>query len=637
LASSPVRAQRETDYTAYAVSGPAEAEAGASITLSLEVGSRDLSAFGYAILFRADAQNATLVASGTLDLENTVEIRDLNVTVPVGLSGRQAIELLLDPGNAVEESNEFDNEVVASDPIRIRPRQGDLAVERVSGPGGRVQIGASLAAQIEVRNRGTGRVQGSLRLVLSRGAALSAEDPRITQAAIDLPPDGTRVLDLSGAVPAEVGTGVRRVGAFFLSDADGDRDPFNDQAVADETVVVVDDGLAWATDSLPRAVVGFSYAVLLEATGGDGSFAYRVSDGALPPGISLQMGALSGVPEASGTFSSSLEVSSDGRLVERNFELEVAAVDEELLIVTDELPAGRLRSLYDQKLVVTGGEPPYAWRSVGEPLPAGLTLDADGRLSGTPAEVGLFPIRVQVEERTGSVLEADYFVRIETSASILVDPEPLPLATAGEPYDTQIGVSGGNPPYQWRLGATPLPPGLALSSSGRLEGRPALTGNFVFQVQVEDSSSPPLSDRSLVFLTVEDAANFSIIVPSTEPVLFRNRFERVFQAEGGIEPFRWSLIPGTVLPGNVVFSNGEAANNQANDGVLRGAPTGVGAYGLGVRVEDAAGRRREVGTVLAVQRSAPTSTDEGGCQGVPASSPWLVLLPLLWASRRRWS
>ncbi len=627
-------AQSEVDFTAYAISGPAEAEAGEDIILSLEVGSRDLSAFGYAVIFRSSDEASTLVASGSLDLDEMVEFLDLPVTVPADLAGRQEVLLQLDPGNAVEESNEFDNEVSSVDPLRIRPRLGDLFVERISGPGGRVQIGAPLEAEVEVRNLGTNQVQGSLRLVLSRGTALSAEDARLTQQSVDLQPGASRILTLSGPVPPEVGTGRRFLGAFFLPSGNGDRDPFNDVAVAEETVVVVADGLEWATASLPRAVLGFSYLALLEATGGDGSFAYQVVDGELPPGITLEMGALSGVAEASGTFPVTLEVSSDGRSVERSFQLEVAAVDEELLVVTDELPVGRLRSVYEQQLIATGGEPPYVWSSVGDPPPDGLSLDADGRLAGTPAQVGVFPVRFRVEERTGSALEVDLFLRIETSASILVDPEPLPLATAGETYDEQIGVTGGNPPYQWRLGATPLPPGLTLSSSGRLEGRPSLTGNFVFQVQVEDSSSPPLTDRSLVFLTVEDAANFTIVVPSPEPVQFRNPFERVFEAEGGVAPYQWRLVPGTVLPGNVVFSNGEAEQNQTNDGVLRGAPTGVGAYGLGIRVEDAAGRRREVGTVLAVQRSAPNQA-EGGCQSVGASAPWLLVMLAPWMGSRR--
>lgn len=627
-------AQSEVDFTAYAISGPAEAEAGEDIILSLEVGSRDLSPFAYAVIFRSSDEASTLVASGSLDLDEMVEFLDLPVTVPADLAGRQEVLLQLDPGNAVEESNEFDNEVSSVDPLRIRPRLGDLFVERISGPGGRVQIGAPLEAEVEVRNLGTNQVQGSLRLVLSRGTALSAEDARLTQQSVDLQPGASRILTLSGPVPPEVGTGRRFLGAFFLPSGNGDRDPFNDVAVAEETVVVVADGLEWATASLPRAVLGFSYLALLEATGGDGSFAYQVVDGELPPGITLEMGALSGVAEASGTFPVTLEVSSDGRSVERSFQLEVAAVDEELLVVTDELPVGRLRSVYEQQLIATGGEPPYVWSSVGDPPPDGLSLDADGRLAGTPAQVGVFPVRFRVEERTGSALEVDLFLRIETSASILVDPEPLPLATAGETYDEQIGVTGGNPPYQWRLGATPLPPGLTLSSSGRLEGRPSLTGNFVFQVQVEDSSSPPLTDRSLVFLTVEDAANFTIVVPSPEPVQFRNPFERVFEAEGGVAPYQWRLVPGTVLPGNVVFSNGEAEQNQTNDGVLRGAPTGVGAYGLGIRVEDAAGRRREVGTVLAVQRSAPNQA-EGGCQSVGASAPWLLVMLAPWMGSRR--
>ncbi|MEM6367229.1 MAG: Ig domain-containing protein [Myxococcota bacterium] len=633
FAGRTAQAQPETDYTAYSVEGPAEAEAGANITVDIEVGSRDLSPVAYALIFRANLDEAVVVATGNLGFAQDVETVELMVTVPTGLSGRQELFLQLDPGNAILESNEFDNEVRSRSPTRILPRAGDLSVESVSGRGGRIQIGETLMATVQLRNLGTRTVQGNLRLVLSRGLRPTNEDPRLVDQSIDLAPGATRSLELSGSVPAEVGTGQRRAGVVFLPGAEEDRNLLNDAAIDPQPVTVVADSLNWTTSVLPRGVLGFSYAALLEADGGDGSFDFRLLSGSLPPGLVLNMGAISGVPSASGAFSFRLEVSSDGRTAEQAFDLEVAAVDEALLLVSDTLPAGRLQSLYDQRLIATGGEPPYTWSVAEGSLPEGLTLSPEGRLAGTPDEVGSFALRLSVEERMGEVQEKDFLLIIETSSAVLVDPDPLPLAAAGEPYDVQIGVSGGNPPYLWRLGASPLPPGLTLSSSGRLQGRPSLTGAFVFQVQVEDSSSPPLSDRSLVFVNVEDSANFSIVLPGAEPVLFRSPFERVFQVEGGVGPFSWSLVPGTALPGNVVFSNGE--EQLANAGVLRGSPTSLGTYGLGVRVQDAAGRRREVGTLLAVQRTG-VGADSGGCRSSAGLwCPLLLLLPAFILRRRR--
>jgi len=54
-----------------------------------------------------------------------------------------------------------------------------------------------------------------------------------------------------------------------------------------------------------------------------------------------------------------------------------------LKITTSTLEAGKVNTVYKQKLESAGGTPPIVW-SVAPALPAGLTLDEAGNLSGTP-------------------------------------------------------------------------------------------------------------------------------------------------------------------------------------------------------------------------------------------------------------
>jgi hypothetical protein len=53
---------------------------------------------------------------------------------------------------------------------------------------------------------------------------------------------------------------------------------------------------------------------------------------------------------------------------------------------------------YAQTLTATGGTPPYAWTLSAGSLPAGLSLDAAGALTGTPLTTGTAGFTVQVAD-----------------------------------------------------------------------------------------------------------------------------------------------------------------------------------------------------------------------------------------------
>ena len=49
-----------------------------------------------------------------------------------------------------------------------------------------------------------------------------------------------------------------------------------------------------------------------------------------------------------------------------------------------------------------GGYPSYAWVVSAGAIPAGLTLDGTGLLSGTPTTLGTFTFTVRVTDKTGT-------------------------------------------------------------------------------------------------------------------------------------------------------------------------------------------------------------------------------------------
>jgi hypothetical protein len=83
----------------------------------------------------------------------------------------------------------------------------------------------------------------------------------------------------------------------------------------------------------------------------------------------------------------------------------------------------------------------------------------------------------------------------------------LPDAKAGNKYSTEIDTEGGVPPLTWSVSGGEMPPGLRLSTNGKLEGIPtaARLEPYTFDLKVADSSQPPQS--------VVSSFNIRIVAP----------------------------------------------------------------------------------------------------------------------------
>ncbi|WKD60921.1 hypothetical protein CCICO_04420 [Corynebacterium ciconiae DSM 44920] len=69
-----------------------------------------------------------------------------------------------------------------------------------------------------------------------------------------------------------------------------------------------------------------------------------------------------------------------------------------LQISTASLPAGVEQQEYTQKLSATGGTPPYKWEIESGDLPAGLELDGEGNITGTPTSAATEQVTFKVTD-----------------------------------------------------------------------------------------------------------------------------------------------------------------------------------------------------------------------------------------------
>jgi hypothetical protein len=97
-------------------------------------------------------------------------------------------------------------------------------------------------------------------------------------------------------------------------------------------------------------------------------------------------------------------------------------------ITTSGLPQGQQGESYSAAFTATGGTQPYSWSLTSGTLPAGVTLNANGDLSGTPTAVGNSTFTVKVTDAANNSASGSFGVVIASSSGY-DGPAQLPLAT----------------------------------------------------------------------------------------------------------------------------------------------------------------------------------------------------------------
>ncbi len=239
------------------------------------------------------------------------------------------------------------------------------------------------------------------------------------------------------------------------------------------------------TASLPTATLQAPYSVALEGRFGQVPYSWTITSGALPAGLALQSGVISGSPQVLGQFPIVVRLT-DARAELSEASLTLLVAPTPLVIATASLPAAQVGQPYSAALASSGGAPPVTWRVAQGSLPAGLSLSEAGVISGTPSQLGSFSITFEAADQAAQVVSAA--LTLSVAAGVLdVTTATLPSGRQGEPYAAQLAVAGGQAPFDWRVESGALPQGVSLSASGLLSGTPAVSGGFSFSVRVTDA------------------------------------------------------------------------------------------------------------------------------------------------------
>jgi hypothetical protein len=243
--------------------------------------------------------------------------------------------------------------------------------------------------------------------------------------------------------------------------------------------------------NLPTGTQGASYpTVTFTQTGLQGTPTWDLSAGTLPAGLTLSTGGvLSGTPTQSGNFNIVVRATSGTCDVVRSYALSINSNCPVVLLNPAQLPNGNVNSVYPTtNIVPVAGVAPFTFTISSGTLPAGLSMNGAGQISGTPTAVGTSNVNITVTDANGCVGSATYIIVINAACStITLNPATLPTGTVNIFYNQMLSATGGVAPYTYSITTGTLPTGLTLSNSGNISGTSTTAGTSSFAVTVVDA------------------------------------------------------------------------------------------------------------------------------------------------------
>jgi hypothetical protein len=340
--------------------------------------------------------------------------------------------------------------------------------------------------------------------------------------------------------------------------------------------------------NLHDASVGVAYAQDLIAFDSAGGVTWTIAFGsALPPGLNLSpAGVIGGTPTSAGNYSFTL-VSTDalGGQLNTTFNLRISAMR-----ISDDVVLPEVAILGEPFSHTFSGSA-GVWSATS--VPPGLSMSADGTLSGTPRATGMFTMTVSL---TDGVLplsrRVTVFIRQRNAGVLGIETSQLSDVTVGQSIGFTLTADGGIPPYEWRVVSGALPPGLQLIEVGAnlpnftpgatlLAGAPTTAGLYTFELEVRDTAGA--TTRHGLTLNVSP-----VHIPSGAPraAVAGAAYAQVFTAVGGTPPYTYALR--SLEPAQDALPPGFSLSAS---GVLSGNTHSTGNYTFELTATDSAGQK----------------------------------------------
>jgi len=322
------------------------------------------------------------------------------------------------------------------------------------------------------------------------------------------------------------------------------------------------------TTSLTAGTVGTAYSATLAAANGVAPYTWSVTVGTLPAGLTLAAGtgAITGTPTAYGTSGFTVQVK-DANNFTATAVLSIKINPAPVAISTTSLPNGIVNSPgYSATLQSTGGATPITWAVTAGALPTGLTLAANGAITGTPTTAGTSNFSVTATDSSTPALTATKALSITIVPVLSITTSSLPNGVTSAAYTATLQSTGGVAPITWTVSIGSLPAGLTLNpGTGAISGTPTAAGTSSFTVQAADSGAPQQKVTKALSITI--VQQLLITNASLPTGAVNSVYSATLQSSGGTPVVTWAVTVGT-LPAGLTLN--------AATGAITGTPTTAG-------------------------------------------------------------
>jgi hypothetical protein len=251
---------------------------------------------------------------------------------------------------------------------------------------------------------------------------------------------------------------------------------------------------------------------------------------------------------------------------------------------------------YSDTLSATGttGTPTWTAPATGVgALPTGLTLNANGSISGKPTVSGSFTVSVTLTDvgGTNSVVTKSIPITINPAPSIITSS--LAAGVKAQSYNQTLTMTGGTLPVTWSLSGS-LPPGLTFNTgTGAITGTPtaARTSPYSFAITVTDATQATATKSLEITINEVLAITSATTLPNA---LSGQSYITTLTGAGGTLPYTWSQIG---LPAGFSLS--------PYTGVLTATPALTGTFSFTATLTDA--NNTTVARVFTITVNAPVS------------------------------
>jgi hypothetical protein len=255
--------------------------------------------------------------------------------------------------------------------------------------------------------------------------------------------------------------------------------------------------------ALPDARTGVWFEEHVVARGPNPPLSWRVVEGRLPDGLSLDAasGRIEGFPRREASFRFTVQVEDgleasaprDGTVAAARAAFDLRVRKGPLAVLPLPVPSLSRGAAFAHRFEAAGGTPPRAFSLAGGALPPGTSLAPDGLWRGVPLGAGgPVSLRVRATDAEGATAEAPFETHIVVLPLAVRTLTPSEAAL-GCPFSATAAVKpgGAGPPYAWAVAPAGggLPPGLSIDDeTGEIAGTPLALGTFAFRLEATDAS-----------------------------------------------------------------------------------------------------------------------------------------------------